>query len=72
MQHETLETVAQTASKVTYLSSGGAVFFGLTANEFAAIGGLAIAAIGLLVNIYYKRRAFHLMQKKYEADGVID
>ena len=48
------ETIAATAAKVTYAGSGGAVFFGMTANEFAAIGGLCIAAIGLIINIIFK------------------
>lgn len=51
MEHETITGVA---SKMTYAGASGAVFFGMTANEFAAVGGLCIAAIGLIVNIIFK------------------
>jgi hypothetical protein len=72
MQHETLETVAQTASKVTYVSSGGAILFGLTANEIAAFGGLIIGVLTWLVNFYYRRKSDRREAKLYELKGVID
>lgn len=43
------EAIAAVANKVTYSGAGGAIFFGMTANEFAAIGGLCLALIGLIV-----------------------
>jgi ABC-type proline/glycine betaine transport system permease subunit len=48
------DAIAASAAKVTYGGAGGAVFFGLSANEFAAIGGLCIAVIGLIVQIVFK------------------
>jgi ABC-type proline/glycine betaine transport system permease subunit len=48
------ESIATAATKVTYGGAGGAVFFGLTANEFAAIGGLCVAVIGVIVQIVFK------------------
>jgi len=48
------EEIAAVATKVTYGGAGGAVFFGMTANEFAAIGGLCIAAVGVIVQIVFK------------------
>ena len=48
------ETIATTAGKLSYVGSGGAVFFGMTANEFAAIGGLCIGIIGLIINVVFK------------------
>ena len=48
------ETIAATAGKISYVGSGGAVFFGMTANEFAAIGGLCIGVVGLLINLVFK------------------
>ena len=48
------ETIAATAGKLSYVGSGGAVFFGMTANEFAAIGGLCIGIIGLIINVVFK------------------
>lgn len=46
--------IGKAASVTTYGGSVTAVFFGLTANEFAALGGLFVAIIGLLVNIWFK------------------
>ena len=48
------ETIAATAGKMSYIGSGGAVFFGMTANEFAAIGGLCIGVVGLIINVIFK------------------
>lgn len=48
------ETIAATAGKLSYVGSGGAVFFGMTANEFAAIGGLCIGIVGLIINVVFK------------------
>lgn len=56
MEHETITSVA---SKATYAGAGGAVFFGMTANEFAAIGGLIIGLIGLIVNVVFRVLAHH-------------
>lgn len=50
-------TAAAIASKATQAGAGTAVFGGLTANEFAAFGGLLVAVVGLLVQAYYKRKA---------------
>lgn len=38
------------ANAATYGGSGTAVFFGMTANEVAAIGGLLVAIVGLVVS----------------------
>lgn len=40
----------------TYGGGASAFFFGLSANEVAALGGLLVAAVGLCVQIYYNRR----------------
>lgn len=56
------------ASAATYGGSGAAVVFGLTANEFAAFGGLAIALIGLFVNIYFKHQHLKLAREKAKSD----
>lgn len=55
---------AKAASAATYGGSATAVFFGLTANEFAALGGLVIAVIGLLVNIWFKHQHLQIAKKK--------
>lgn len=47
-------TIAAVAQKVAYGGGGVAAFGGLTANEIAAFGGLFIAFLGLLVQVYFK------------------
>ncbi|WP_282266507.1 holin [Stenotrophomonas sp. PS02298] len=57
MATETSNNVAPIVAKVsTYGGSAGAVFFGLTANEMAALGGLLIAGVGLLVSLFFQVR----------------
>ena len=46
--------IEKASTVATYGGSAGALFFGLSANEFAAFGGLFIAVIGLAVNIWFK------------------
>lgn len=48
------DAIAATAAKVTYTGAGGAIFFGLTAHELAALGGLGLAVIGLIVQVTFK------------------
>jgi len=49
-------TIAAVANKVTYTGGTVALWGGWSANEIAAIGGLIIAALGLVVQLYYKRK----------------
>jgi hypothetical protein len=56
-QEATEATIAAVANKVSVSGGAAAVWGGMTANEIAAFGGLLIAVIGLLVQIYYKRKA---------------
>ena len=55
--------ILKAASTATYSGSAGAVYFGLTANELAAFGGLGIAVIGLLVSWYYKHQHLQIAKK---------
>jgi hypothetical protein len=57
MSGGTETTIAGVANKVTYGGSVAAALGGWTANEYAAWGGLLIAAIGLAVQLYFKVRA---------------
>jgi len=59
------DAIAATAAKVTYGGAGGAVFFGMTANEFAAIGGLCIAAIGVLVQVVFKVLSYSELKRHH-------
>lgn len=51
------------ATAATYAGASSAVFFGLTANEFAALGGLVIALVGLMVNIWFKHQHLQIAKK---------
>lgn len=55
-QHE-LATIAGIANKATYAGATSALYGGFTANELAAVGGFAVALIGLLVQVWFKLRA---------------
>lgn len=57
--------IATAAGKVTAGGAASAVLFGLTANEIAAYGGLAVAVVGLLVNIIYRHREYRLKKAFY-------
>ena len=52
------------ANQAQYAGSGAAVFFGLTANEVAALGGLLIAFLGLVINVYYKHQHYKLAREQ--------
>lgn len=65
------ETIAAASAKISYGGAGGAVFFGLTANEFAALGGLCIGVVGLIINVIFKWLAHRELvkhHKKLEGD----
>lgn len=40
----------------TYSGGGAAFWFGLTASEWAAVGGLLVAMIGVCIQWYYGRK----------------
>ena len=61
--------VVKVATTAQYGGSGAAVYFGLTANEIAAFGGLIIAIIGLAVNIWYKYQHLKIAKQKAEDDA---
>jgi hypothetical protein len=54
---------AKAAAAATYSGSAAAIFFGLTANEFAALGGLAVGVVGLVVTIWFKHQHLQLAKK---------
>jgi hypothetical protein len=59
--------ITKAATTAQYGGSGAAVYFGLTANEIAAFGGLIIAIIGLAVNIWYKHQHLKIAKEKAKA-----
>jgi hypothetical protein len=60
------DTIADAGSKVTYAGGGSAFLFGMTANELAAIGGLIIAVIGLIINGVFKWLAHRAMLEHHK------
>lgn len=62
----TSNAITKATAAATYGGASSAVLFGLTANEIAAYGGLAIGLIGLLLNqavtIYFKRRHLRVIE----------
>jgi len=63
-----------TAAKVTYTGGGVAVLGSLTASEITAYGGLFLAFVGLLVQIFFtlsrhkREKAEYLERKKREEE----
>jgi hypothetical protein len=55
-------SVTKVSSVATYAGSSAAVYFGLTANEIAAFGGLIVAIIGVLVTWYYKHQSLQVLR----------
>lgn len=55
------------ASKVTYAASATAFMGGMTANEIAAIGGLVVAVVALIINTgmswYFKSKHLEIARK---------
>lgn len=49
-------TIAAVANKVTYGGGGVAFLGGLAASDIAAIAGVVIATVGLVIQWYYKRK----------------
>lgn len=53
------------SAKTTYGGAAGALVFGLTANELAALGSLLIAFLGLIANIYFMKKRHDLLVEQY-------
>lgn len=52
----------------TYTASAGAVLFGLTVNEFAAVAGIIIATLTFFLNAWFKWKHLELVRKKLKDD----
>ena len=70
MDEKTVEIITKASSGVGFTGAGGAVFFGMTANEIAAFAGVIIGLIGVAVNFivqwYWKKRAHELAVRSHE------
>lgn len=60
LPEQTSDIVHKAATTATYGGGGGAVYFGLTSNEWAAWVGVAIALAGYLTNLYYRHQHLKL------------
>lgn len=69
MKNEAMElTVSSVAGKVA-VGGGVATFFaGWTVNHVAAVGGLLIALLGVIVQIYYKEREERRRQERFRLE----
>jgi len=56
-EHAADAAMAAIGKNMAIGGGSSAVVFGLTVGDFAAIGGLVIAVIGLCIQFYYKRKA---------------
>jgi hypothetical protein len=54
--------VIKSATAATYGGSASAIFFGLSANEIAALGGLFIGFVGLIISTWYKHQHLKIAQ----------
>ena len=61
--------VIKSATTATYGGSATAIIFGLTANEFAALGGLFIGAVGLVITTWYKHQHLKIAKESSKADA---
>jgi len=63
---QTMQAIgAKAAPIVTYTGGATAVFFGLSANEFAALCGVLIGIAGLVLQYWFKRRELQLREEYY-------
>lgn len=66
-QDTAAEAAASAAKTVMYTGAGSAIFFGLRAEEFAAIVGAIVAVAGFLLTWYYKHQHLKLARARIEA-----
>ena len=69
MPNDSSTSVATTISEkaataATYGGSASAVFFGLNAAEFAAVGGVVIAFAGFIVNVWFRHQHLKLAREQ--------
>lgn len=72
MNEEAAAMAVKAAQTATYGGGGAAVYFGLTANEIAAFGGVAIGLIGLVTNFAFKWLHYRLAREQGIKAGLND
>jgi len=58
----------KSATAATYGGSATAIIFGLSANEFAALSGVLIAFIGLIISTWYKHQHLKIAKESTKAN----
>jgi hypothetical protein len=61
-----MNPIEKVANGMTYGGSGTALWFGLTANEWMALGGFIVAVVGLLVTWHYQRKRDRREQAEFD------
>ena len=64
-KHE--DSIIAIANKTTVAGGAGATFFGVTANEFAALVGVVVALMSFIVSLYFQLRKDKRDKELYEA-----
>lgn len=71
-----VEGVQRITATATYGGAGSAVYFGLTAHELAAFGGLLVAVVAGVANVWinwhYRRKHYRLAEEQAETGGWIN
>ena len=61
------DSIIAIANKTTVAGGAGATFFGVTANEFAALVGVVVALMSFVVSLYFQLRKDKRDKELYEA-----
>lgn len=68
MAADTASTLTKTSTAATYAAAGNAIFLGFTANELAALGGLFVAVLSMVVghgiNVWFKYQHLKLARER--------
>lgn len=73
MAAEAGATLTKTANTATLAAAGNAVYLGLTANELAALGGLAVAVLSMIIgnaiNAWFKYQHLQIARRRADSSG---
>ena len=61
--------IIKSANTATYGGATTAVIFGFSANEVAALGGLLIAFVGLLISTWFKHQHLKIAQEQLKENA---
>ena len=67
MQQHIDATLSAVGSKATYTGAGTSLVGWMASSEFGVIAGIVLGVVGLLVNLYFKRKQDAREQREHEA-----